>query len=171
MAIKERIQIEFEKKNKMTLSKWWDKNGYKIMRVILFPIYLIVLLNEKRKDAAYKSLEYTDEKCKRYLDKVMPKMVARHCEDANEILISSCDDMGDIEFSDFRRCKNKKAARFFLRFSQKVKEYILEEYVIEGYKKMVLNNWTHWEKAKEKFDWGGTPCNQDYAVGVIFYQE
>jgi hypothetical protein len=44
-------------------------------------------------------------------------------------------------------------------------------YEIDDYQKMILDNWIAWEKAKEKFGWAGTPCNVDYAKGVVFYKE
>ena len=79
--------------------------------------------------------------------------------------------MGDLEFHDFwgNYNKNKKSSRFFLKFDNQFRDYIMNEYQIDGYQKMTLTNWTHWDKAKEKFNWGGTPYNKDYAKGVIFY--
>lgn len=35
------------KKKNSILSKWWSKNGYKIMRVVLFPIWIVIVIYEK----------------------------------------------------------------------------------------------------------------------------
>lgn len=171
MTLEQKIRKEAEKKKKMTFRKWWNKNDYKVMRVIFWPIWLYQILVEKHEDKSYKALTFSKETCKKYLDNVMPKMVACYNEDHNEILISNAEGMGDVQFSYFRNCKNKKISKFFLKFRQEVEKYILEEYTIDGYKKMVLDNWTLWEKAEKKFGWWGMPYNSDYAKGVLFYKE
>lgn len=172
--IKEKQKIDRKRNNK--IRKWWKKNNYKVIRVILFPIWIYAILEEKYKKSQHAKIK----KCqdikpifKKYLDKVMPFMVAHYCENAKQILISSACDMGDINFSNF--CSStiqKKYSRienFFAIHYKGLKEYILSEYQIEGYKKMILDNYRTWNEAKEKFDWGDTPFNVDYCKGVVFY--
>ena len=172
ITLEEKIRKEAEKKKRMTFRKWWNKNGYKVIRVILWPVWLSYILKEKYKDKSYDALAFSKETCKKYLDKVMPKMVACYNEDHSEILISNADDMGGIQFSCFfRNCKNKKMSKFFRKFDVELRQYILEEYTIDGYEKMVLDNWTLWEKAEKKFGWWGTPYNSDYAKGALFYKK
>jgi len=165
------IKAKAKKDKKRPIRDWWRKNDYKVFRVILFPVYFVSLFSERHKDKTYEQMEFSSDVCKKYLDKVLPNMVAHYCEDAKNFLISSTDDMGDLEFHDFWGSynKNKKSSRFFLKFDNQFRDYIMNEYQIDGYQKMTLTNWTHWDKAKEKFDWGGTPYNSDYAKGVIFY--
>ena len=169
-TIKNKIQKENEKKNKMTLSKWWNKNGYKIIRVILWPAWLFVVIKEKCHKKAYSELVFTNSTCKKYIDAVMPEMVRRHNNLHEEILISNADDMGAIEFVHFYHSKNKKANTYFLKFFNEVKEYILTEYVIDGYDKMIIDNYTHWYEAQRRFNWDSTPNSKDFAKGVIFYE-
>ena len=43
--------MDFNKKlkvsrNKQRISSWWSRNGYKIFRVVLFPLYLVYLITE-----------------------------------------------------------------------------------------------------------------------------
>ena len=171
MTLEQRIIRETEKKKRMTFRKWWNQNDYKVMRVIFWPIWLYQVLIEKHKDKSYKALTFSKETCKKYLDKVMPKMVACYNNDHSEILISNADGMGDIQFSYFGECKNKKMSRFFRKFRAELKQYILEEYTIDGYEKMVIDNWTVWEKAANMFDWWGKPYNSDDAKGALFYKE
>lgn len=120
-------------------------------------------------------MKFSTELCKKYLDKVMPFMVSKYCDDAKEFLISDADDMGEIEFSDFHGSliskKYRKIEMYFAKFYDPLKGYILEDYQIKGYQKMVLTNWTHWEQAMKKFNWGGTPYHSDYRKGVVFYIE
>lgn len=45
---KEVIKAMNKKQTKMdAFKKWWSKNGYKIMRVILFPLWMYVCIKEK----------------------------------------------------------------------------------------------------------------------------
>ena len=36
-----------EKQKKHPIRKWWNKNGYKVMRVVLFPIWWGIVLKDK----------------------------------------------------------------------------------------------------------------------------
>jgi hypothetical protein len=165
------IEAKEKADRKRPIRTWWRKNNYKVLRIIFFPFWIAMILHEKYKDKSYATLSWSEEICKQYLDKALPKMVVHYCEDAKTFLISNADDMGDIEFRDLwdYRKQNKKYKRFFVKFDNQVKEYILNNYTIDGYSKITLTNWTHWDQAKEKFNWSGTPYNKDYCKGVVFY--
>ena len=174
MTVKEQIEKAHAKKQKKTLAKWWNKNGYKIMRVIFWPIWLYQVLREKKEKRDRERLNaagFSKEICKRYLDKTLPMLIVKSGQATEEILLTTADDMGGVDIDRLYRCKNKKMSNYFLKFSVNVKHYILDEYIIDGYKKMQLNNWTDWARAKDMFDWGGTPYYADYAKGVIFYND
>lgn len=172
--IKEKEKIDRKRNNK--IRKWWKKNDYKVIRVILFPIWIYAILEEKYKKSQHAKIK----KCqdikpifKKYLDKVMPFMVAHYCKDAKQILISGDCYMGDIEFNDFYsstiRKKYSRIGNFFTIYYDELKKYILSEYQIEGYEKMILDSYRTWNEAKEKFDWADIPYNVDYCKGVVFY--
>ena len=165
-----------EKKKNSAIRNWWRKNDYKVYRVLLFYVYIPVYFYEKAKKTRYDSMKYSDELTKKYLDKVLPKLVARYEESPNEILFHNTEDFGGIRFywdlcSNYMRKKFKKETRYFTKFDSKVREYIIDEYTIDGYEKLKLLNWTDWSKAKEKFGWYSTPYNTDYAKGAMFYKE
>ena len=165
-----------EKKKNSSIRKWWNKNCYKIMRIVLFYIWVPILVYTKIKDTKYKKLKYSDDTTKKYLDKVMPKLVYRCEEDLNLILFHNTQDFGGIRFywdlcSNWMSKKFKKETQYFAKFNAAVKDYIIQEYHIDGYEKMTLNNWVDWNRAKEKFNWYDTPYNVDYAEGVVFYRE
>ena len=173
------IEKQFQKKEKRQNSpvrKWWSKNGYMVARIVFFYIWIPIWVHEKIKDARYKNLKYDDNITKKYLDKVMPNLVAHYGYSPNIILFHNTNDFGGIRFyydlcSNWMAGKFKKETRYFTKFHRRVQEYIIEEYQIDGYKKMVLDNWIDWDRAREKFDWSGTPYNKDYAKGAVFYKE
>lgn len=165
-----------EKKKNSSIRKWWNKNAYKIARVIFFYIWIPILVCEKVKDSKYKNLKYSDDTTKKYLDKVMPKLVSHYEENPNLLLFHNTSDFGGIRFywdlcSSWMQKNFKKETQYFSKFHWLVQKYIIEEYQIDGYEKMILDNWTDWSKAKEKFDWYGVPYNVDYAKGVLFYKD
>ena len=161
------------------LFKWWRKNDYKVWRVVLFPIWICVYVYDKYKDYRYKSLTFSEEYCKKCIDKILPKLVAYYNEDPKCILISNCNDYGYIMFEDLcgifsnyaEKHGCKKEIRFTSKFSDLTKKYIIEEHEIDGYNKMVLTNYKEWSDAAKKFDWCGLPYNCGNYVGVVFYQE
>lgn len=165
-----------EKKKNSSIRKWWNKNSYKIARVVFFYIWIPIFVYEKIKDNRYKNLKYSDDITKKYLDKVMPKLVFHYEEDPNLILFHNTNDFGGIRFywdlcSNWMTRKFKKETKYFSKFYGLVQKYIIEEYQIDGYEKIVLDNWIDWDRAKEKFGWYDTPYNKDYAKGVVFYKE
>jgi hypothetical protein len=172
------IEKQFKKQKKKRNSstrKWWKKNKHKIARVVLFYIWIPILLHEKIKNTRYKNLTYSNDTTQKYLDKVMPKLVYHYEEDPNLILFHDTEDFGGIRFywdlcSNWMRKTFKKETRYFGKFNKEVKNYIIQEYNIDGYKKMILSNWADWRKAQKLFGWYSTPYNADYANGVVFYK-
>lgn len=171
----EKAKAKYQKRQNNKLRKWWNKNDYKVLRVLFFYIWIPTWLCEKHRANKYRKLVWLPETAKKYLDKVLPYLVRNETEH-EEILFTNADDMGGIKFywsfSRLEKVKRyKTAARYLCKFNQQVKQFIIEEYQIEGYQKMILDNWTLWDKAAKKFDWYSGPWDKDYAVGVIFYKE
>ena len=170
------IGKKIEKEVKKTHSlKWWNKNKYTVLRIALFPISvpatLYDVLREKRRKKIKQSLVFSEELCKKYLDKVIPKLVVCLCEDSKVFLISNRGDLGDIEFFDFYRyLKSWKLKMFFGNFKKEVEAFIINSYKIEGYAKMTLLKPSDWKTAQKQFDWADF-FTDDRDKGVIFYKE
>ena len=166
---KKLLKSKAKRDKKRPMRTWWRKNGYKVWRVILFPAWIYYTLKDKRTEKTYKELQFSPELCNKYLNRVLPDMVARECEDINCFLISDSESMGDIELSylyDSRSIK-EKYRRFFGRVRNQVKEFILNEYTIDRYETVILNRWTDWERMSTKYGWR-TPWDSDHCKGVLF---
>ena len=171
----EKSKVKFRARKNSRLRRWWSKHGNTVLKILLFYIYIPEMLYCKHKDKAYKALTWDPETCKKYLDKVVPFLV-REDDPGEEILFTNADDMGGIEFywsfshlSKYR--KYRKASRYLTKFNSQAKTYILEEYQIAGYQKMIIDNWILWNRAAEKFGWYSAPYNSDYKIGIVFYKE
>ena len=58
--------------------KWWRKNGYKVMRVILFPIWWGICAKNKIHDYRYKRLEWSEERANEILSYYIPRKAKWH---------------------------------------------------------------------------------------------
>lgn len=154
------------------LRKWWRNNDYKVWRVLLFWLWIpMKLICDKNKNK-YQAIQYKEETTKKYLDKVLPYMVSYWNEESDRFLMTTAYDMGGINFKALINLPSKygKQRRYFTKFYQEVKAYIVRTYEIDGYEKFSILTYDDWQTAKEKFDWYGTPYNDDVAKGVVFYK-
>lgn len=168
----ERQVAKQQRKENSKLRKWWRNNDYKVWRVLLFWIWIPIVLFGLSEDQQFKKMQYSDEKTKKYLDKVLPYLVSRWGEESNCFLITDAGDMGGVNFKSLMNLPNRyrKQERYFIKFYQEVKAYIVRTYQVDGYEKFPILTYSDWQDAKEKFDWGGTPYNDDIAKGVVFYK-
>ena len=169
--IEKQVAIKQRRENSK-LRKWWRSNSYKVWRVLLFWIWIPMVLSNKKKDKQYKSMQYSEETTKKYLDKVLPYLVSYWGEEPNCFLFTTAGDMGGINFKALMhlRRRYRKQERYFTKFYEEVKAYIVRKYEIDGYEKFPILTYNDWQAAKEKFDWGGTPYRDDIAKGVVFYK-
>lgn len=175
MNISDKITKEKEKENKRKnnkLRRWYRKNRYKIWRIILFPFWIYDILETKHRNNNYKKMRFSNEVCKEYLDKVMPFMILNYCEDTDRFFISNYHEAGDINIFDFFDTninkKYKKISRYFGKFNGYLFDYILNEYEIDGYKKITMRNWTDWSAVKVQFNLKGFYL-PNHSEGVLFY--
>jgi hypothetical protein len=154
------------------LRKWWRKNDYKVWRILLFWLWLPIKLFDDTDKKRYKAIQYNDEITKKYLDKVLPYLVSYWREESDCFLITSAGDMGGINFKALMYLprRYRKQQRYFVKFYEEVKTYIVRTFEIDGYKKFPILTSGDWYAAKEKFDWGGVPYYDEGAKGVVFYQ-
>lgn len=171
-----REQIElaiYKKENPSKIVSWWRKNNYKVLRVMLWYIYIPMMIHEKIVNRRIKNFSENKTKTRKYLDKAFPKIVAHYCPDISCILIVlgfDPNNNGDFCTEDFKRgyVIGKKAAKYFSLLTIEQRKQMIIDYQIDGYKKMMLTNWQDWSKAEQKFNW---PPNwgKDYDKGVVFY--
>lgn len=58
---------------KNTFRKWWSKNGYKVNRVIFFPVWIGSIIVEKIQKALNARQVWSEEKAKEILDYYIPR--------------------------------------------------------------------------------------------------
>lgn len=113
--------------------------GAQILRVLLFPIWIVVLIKNEISESIYRNMEWSDSRAIRILDKVLPHEV-EICDDE----LCYCTEWHNpwaighhLHFGD------KIYAR---KFNYEILEYLKTKYQIDGYEKRLElpSDFEHW---------------------------
>lgn len=127
-----------ETKDKETVLKkireWWNKNDYKVWRVILFPIWIATILKDKY-NAWRNSLEvWNEERAKEILDYYVP----RYCDWEEESKTFYFFDNGyGWNWSLAKKRVKRKDKRFWKVNHHKIRRYLIDSYELEGFEKEI----------------------------------
>lgn len=172
---KNKIKSAIEKKRKKNfgISLWWRRNGYKVMRIILWFVWVPLCFHERYSDIKRKNFIEDPVKTKRRIDKVFPKIVANYCNDENVILIilgTDFDSYGDFSTEDFtnKRVVGKRTKKYFELLTYEQREKMIIDYTIDGYDKKILSCWQDWNDAEKLFGWE-TNWKKNFCKAVVFY--
>ena len=67
------IKAMNRKNEKHPIRDWWHNNGYKVMRVVLFPIWGCVWAHDKIKSKLNAQIEWSDERANEILSYYVPR--------------------------------------------------------------------------------------------------
>ena len=120
--------------------KWWRKNGYKVMRVVLFPIWFGIKAKEKITAYLNSREEWNDERAKEILNYYVPRYADWDAEDKcffffdNGYGWSMCDAKKNLKRKD-RRFWNVHRGWT----GGKIRSYLINEFKLEGFEKEVVD--------------------------------
>ena len=136
---KEIIKAMNKKETKIDkIRKWWSKNGYKVMRVILFPIWWGIKTKEKITSYLNSKCEWSEERANEILSYYIPRKA-----DWNEN--DKCFYFFDNGMG-WARKYNKRFIKFRDRrwwdcncgfWGGKIRTYLIEKFELEGFEKEV----------------------------------
>ena len=138
---KEIIKAMNKKENKMDeIRRWWSKNGYKIMRVVLFPLWSGIKAKEKITSYLNSREEWSEERVKEILNYYIPRKAEWDAE-------NKCFDFFDNGYGWSMRYAKKYLKRKDRRFwgiygecfGGKVRSYLIDEFELEGFEKKVCD--------------------------------
>lgn len=128
------------------IRKWWGKNGYKVMRVILFPIWFGIKAKERIEKHLNSQLEWSEERANEILSYYVPRMAEWDAEDKSFYFVDN--GMGWSMKCHQRKIKMKDRAwwrKFGRGLGGKIRTYLIEKFELEGFEKEVgdtRNCWT-----------------------------
>ena len=147
MMNKEVVKAMNKKENRFNaIKKWWDKNGYKVMRVVLFPIWLGIKAKEKITSYLNSREEWSEERVKEILNYCVPRLADWDEEDKCFYFF---DNGYGWSIGLAKKYLKRKDRRFWNVHhgwgGGKIRSYLIDEFELEGFKKEVGNcseGWT-----------------------------
>ena len=121
--------------------KWWDKNGYKVLRVVLFPLWAYVKITEAITKYRNKRTEWSEARADEILNYYIPRFADWDAEKKTFYFFDN--GMGWSPRLANKHLKLKD--RYFWRryagiWGYKMKDYLVESFQLEGFTKEVLHN-------------------------------
>lgn len=120
------------------IRKWWGKNGYKVMRVILFPIWWGIKAKEKIDAYLDSRNTWSEERANEILSYYIPRNSDWDAEDKSFYFFDNGMGWGmrcrqkRVKLKDRRWWKNHTRA-----WGGKVRDYLIEKFELEGFEKTV----------------------------------
>ena len=147
MMNKEVIKAMNKKENRFNaIKKWWDKNGYKVMRVVLFPVWFGIKAKEKITSYLNSREEWSEERVKEILNYYIPRLADWDEEDKSFYFF---DNGYGWSIGLAKKYLKRKDRRFWNIYNGwnggKIRSYLIDECELEGFKKEVGNcsdGWT-----------------------------
>ena len=127
-----------EKNKKHPIRKWWNKNGYKIMRVIFFPIWIGIVVKDKIDEYLTSRQKWSDERAKEILNYYIPRK-ADWCEEDKTFYFYD-NGMGWSNLAKkYLKLKDRRWWNNYNGFwGGEIRLYLIEEFELEGFTKEVI---------------------------------
>ena len=122
------------------IRKWWNNNGYKVMRIILFPIWWGIKAEEKIDAYLDSRNTWSEERANEILSYYIPRNANWDAEDKSFYFYDNGMGWG-------MRCRQKrvklKDRRWWENYTRawggRVRIYLIEKFELEGFEKTVGN--------------------------------
>ena len=125
--------------------RWWRKNGYKVMRVVFFPIWIGIKVKEKIRIHLNSKLEWSEERADKILNYYIPRKVKWSVEDKTFYFADNGMGWGmgynqkKIKLRDRRWWR-----RYTSAWGGEVRNYLIKKFELEGFEKIVGDTYDCW---------------------------
>lgn len=138
---KEIIKAMNKKETKIDgFGKWWNKNGYKVMRVIFFPVWWGIKAKEKIESYLNSKCEWSEEKANKILSYYIPRKAEW---DAENKCFYFFDNGYGWSMCYAKKYLKRKDRHFWKIYGDwiggKVRSYLIDEFELEGFEKKVCD--------------------------------
>lgn len=131
---KEVVKAMQKKDNKSKIRIWWRKNNYKVLRVILFPVWFALLFNDWRN----KRLEWDETRANEILNYYIPRAAKW---DEEEKCFYYFDNGLGWNFSLAKRYLKRRDYRFWKKWSFRIPQFLRQKFELEGFIKKDNSYW------------------------------
>ena len=126
--------------------KWWNKNGYKVMRVILFPIWWGIKAKAKIDYNLNSREEWSEERVKEILNYYVPRFAEWDAKDKSFYFFDNGYGWSIGFAKKYLKRKDRRFWNFYNGCSGGViRSYLINEFKLEGFEKEIGNcsdDWT-----------------------------
>ena len=126
--------------------KWWDENGYKVMRVILFPIWWGIKAKAKIDYNLNSREEWSEERVKEILNYYVPRFAEWDAKDKSFYFFDNGYGWSIGFAKKYLKRKDRRFWNFYNGCSGGViRYYLINEFKLEGFEKEIGNcsdDWT-----------------------------
>lgn len=135
------IKVMNKKETKANEIKvWWEDNSYKVMRVVLFPIYGACIAKEKINNKLNAKEEWNEERVNEILNYYIPRR-AEWCKEDKVFFFF--DNGYGWSMCYAKRYLKRRDRRFWKVHNDwcggKIRQYLIDKFELEGFNKTVLD--------------------------------
>ena len=134
-----------EKNKKHPIRKWWNKNGYKVIRVILFPIWICIVATEIINEYFNSRQKWSDERANEILSYYIPRK--SDWDEETKTFYFFDNGMGWRNFA--QKHLKRKDRRWWNNYNRfcggEIRRYLIDKFELEGFSKELGNcdeGWT-----------------------------
>ena len=126
------IKAMNRKNEKHPVRDWWKKNGYKVCRVVLFPIWVTVRIADKVRNKIWDMQKWDENRACDILNYYIPRRAVWNEERKSFLFFDN--GMGWC-INSAKRYLKFKDRRFWKRFHHHIKVYLRDTFELEGFTK------------------------------------
>lgn len=126
---------------------WWIENGYKVMRVVLFPMWVYMCGKRKINNYLNSKCKWDEERANKILSYYVPRYSKWSAENKSFYLADNGLgwDKKKIKMKDRRWWKNNTRG-----WGGEVRTYLIEKFEMEGFEKIVGDTYDKWTEVTFK---------------------
>lgn len=139
------IKAMNKKEKKHPIRKWWNKNGYKVRRVIFFPIWATIVIKDKLKNWLDNRETWSEERANEILNYYVPRRADWDNEDKTFYFFDNGYGWGMPFAKKYLKRKDRRFWEVWNSWSGgEIRLYLINQFELEGFTKEVRNCDSTW---------------------------
>lgn len=137
--------IKAMNKKEAKARRWWRKNGYKVMRVVFFPIWIGIKVKEKIRIHLNSKLEWSEERANEILNYYIPRKAKWSVEDKTFYFADNGMGWGMGYNQKKIKLRDRRWWRMYTSaWGGEVRTYLIKKFELEGFEKIVGDTYDCW---------------------------
>ena len=128
-----------------TIKKWWKKNGYKVRRVVFFPVWFAVLANDKINKWLNSQNAWDEKRANEILNYYIPRTAQWDAESKSFYFFDNGYGWSIGLAKKYLKLKDRRFWKVNACFGGfKVRDYLINNFELDGFTKEVENECEGW---------------------------